>query len=138
MFTNEQLGNSLKQASELLRWDKGFDNFVFRMGFKEETSLTDAQKDQILSYLEVNVSRNDPLYIKAKAYIDQSEMSSDYFHNYPRKFRGAYYPVVMQFIAGLMVNSLDTRIDDNNNRRFIVDEVNNPWCEADTVYDDVV
>lgn len=138
MFTNEQLGNSLREASVLLRWDKGFDTFVFRMGFKEETSLSDAQKDQILSYLEKNVSRNDPIYTKAKAYIDQSEMSSSYFRNHPRKFRGAYRPVVMQFIAGLMINSLDTRIDDNDKRRFIVDEVNNPWCEADSVYDDVV
>jgi hypothetical protein len=108
------------------------------MGFKEETSLTDEEKNQILSYLEGNVSRNDPLYIKAKAYIDQSEMSSDYFHNHPRKFRGAYYPVVMQFIAGLMINYIDTSIDDKDKGKFIVDENNNPWCEADAVYDDVV
>jgi hypothetical protein len=52
------------------------------------------------------VIRSDPLFIKAKDCIDQSEMSSDYFHNYPRKFRGAYYPVTLKFIASLMVNSL--------------------------------
>ncbi|MFC7680317.1 hypothetical protein [Paenibacillus sp. GCM10028914] len=106
MYNDDQLADSLQSASYLIQNAKGFDTFVFRMGFKEELSLTDAQKDQILSYLEENVSRNDHLYIKAKAYIDQSEMSSDYFHKYPRKFRGAYRPVVMQFISGLMTNSL--------------------------------
>ncbi|TDG00908.1 hypothetical protein [Paenibacillus piri] len=137
MFKEVELADSLQSASYVIQNAKGFDTFVFRMGFKEETSLTDAQKDQILSYLEENVSRNDPLYIKAKAYIDQSEMSSDYFHNYPRKFRGAYRPVVMQFIAGLMTNSIDTRIDDKDFKGIIVDENNNPWCEADAVYDDI-
>ncbi|MEK4439080.1 hypothetical protein [Paenibacillus sp. FSL K6-2862] len=106
MFKDVQLANSLQSAKYVIQNARGFDTFVFRMGFKEETSLSDAKKDQILSYLEEHVSRNDPLYIKAKAYIDQSEMSSDYFHNHPRKFRGAYYPVVMQFIAGLMANSM--------------------------------
>jgi hypothetical protein len=141
MFTNEQLGNSLQSASSIVFRVKGFDTFVFRMGFKEEISLMDEDKKQILSYLEKNVSRNDPLFIRAKNCIDQSEMSSDYFYNYPRKFRGAYRPVVLKFIAGLMVNSIDTRIDDKEfkGKFIIVDESNNPnpWCEADAVYDDI-
>ncbi|WP_018758478.1 hypothetical protein [Paenibacillus terrigena] len=106
MFTNEQLDDSFKSASFVVFRAKGFDSLVFRKGFEEETSLTDDEKNQILSYLEEKVSKSDALFIKAKDCIDQSELSSDYFHNYPRKFRGAYYPVVLKFIAGLMVNSL--------------------------------
>lgn len=106
MFTNEQLDDSYKSASFVVLNAKGFDSLVFRKGFEEETSLTDHEKNQILSYLEEKVSRNDSLFIKAKHFIDESEMSSDYFHNYPRKFRGAYYRVVLKFIAGLMLNSL--------------------------------
>lgn len=111
MFTKGQLDDSFKSASSVVFRGKGFDTFVFRKGFEEETSLTDDEKNQILSYLEEKVSRSDALFIKAKECIDQSEMSSDYFHNYPRKFRGAYRPVVMQFLAGLMINSLDKTIN---------------------------
>jgi hypothetical protein len=139
MFKEVELADSLQSASYVIHNARGFDTFVFRKGFEEEISLTDEDKKQILSYLERNVSRNDPLFIRAKDCIDQSEMSSDYFHNYPRKFRGAYYPVVLKFIAGLMASSIDTRIDDKEfkGKFIIVDENNNPWCEADAVYDDI-
>lgn len=106
MFTNEQLDDSFKSASFVVLKARGFDTLVYRKGFEEETSLVDAEKNQILSYLGERLSRSDALFIRAKDCIDQSEMSSDYFHNYPRKFRGAYYLVVLKFIASLMVNSL--------------------------------
>ena len=63
MFKDEQLADSLQSASYVIQNDKRVDTFVSRMGFKEENSLTDALKDQILSYLEENVSRNDAYYL---------------------------------------------------------------------------
>ncbi|SFM51671.1 hypothetical protein SAMN03159341_14120 [Paenibacillus sp. 1_12] len=111
MITNEQLDDSFKSASVVVLKARGFDTLVIRKGFEDESSLMDDEKNQILSYLRERVSRSDPLFIKAKDCIDQSEMSSDYFHNYPRKFRGAYYSVTLKFIASLMVNSLVRNIN---------------------------
>lgn len=111
MFTNEQLDESFKSASYAIQNAKGFDTLVFRKGFEDETSLTDDDRKQILGYLKGTVNRSDALYVRAKECIDQSESSSDYFHNYPRRFRGAYYKVVLRFIAAIMTDSLYRNIN---------------------------
>lgn len=108
MFTLEQLDNAYKNALLVVQFEGGFDTFTFRKGFEHEFILSDDEKKQILDYVESKIQQGSPQYQQIKSQIDQQEfLSTDYYCNpAPRKFVGAYAPVVYKTFAGLMAMSL--------------------------------
>ena len=100
MFTKKQLDTAYEDAALLA--SKKVDTFTFRMGFQQDVAPKD--QEQILVYLQQRLQLGDPLYTALKGQIDRQEfLSTDYYANpYPRRFRGAYGPVVRKTFAGLM------------------------------------
>lgn len=115
MFKISQLDEAFKQSLSVVNFRGGFDTFLFRKGFKE-SFLSEKQRTEILDYVKTNI--DDNVYINVKTQIDEQEsLITGYYSNpqyssiRPRKFRGAYAPVVYQTFAGLMEFSLLQQIE---------------------------
>ncbi|WML41996.1 hypothetical protein RCG19_10420 [Neobacillus sp. OS1-2] len=105
MFTIIQLDNAFNSAIGIVNFKGGFDAFKFRKGFEEDTTISIAEKEEILAYLETKIPKSSMTYLIVKERINQQEfLSTDYYANpHPRKFRGAYAPVVLKTFAGIML-----------------------------------
>lgn len=118
MVTNTEMQDALESVEEMLNlvhtsrlsgnFVKGINTFFFRKGiFEEDMSIDINVKEQVLSYVEETVEKSHFAYQTMKFFIDDSELSSDYFLCNPsRKFRGAYKPVVLKTIASMVLFEL--------------------------------
>ena len=79
-------------------------NTQFRKGFEEDTTITPSDKEQVLSFLKTKMPKTSADYQKLKSQVDKQEfLTTDYYASpYPKKFRGAYAPVVLKTFAGIM------------------------------------
>lgn len=107
MFTKEELHNALSESIMVLS-RVSVDTFVFRKSFERDFELEEEEKRQILSYVRENICQEHSIYRTLKREIDRQEfLSTDYYQNlYPRRFLGAYAPVVYKTFAGVMAMSL--------------------------------
>lgn len=101
MYSSKILNQMFHESLSIISYKGGYDTFAFRQVFQ---TLSTQEKMEIYSYLEAAVSKNSYIYRKVKDQIDRTEfLSSDYYANsFPRQFRGAYYPVVLQTLGGIM------------------------------------
>lgn len=107
MYTTEQLEDAYDSALCVINYKGGFDTFKFRRGGFEDDPSPASDKQQVLAYLKTKMPQTGILFAKVKKQIDTEEFSSDYYTNPdPRKFRGAYAPVVLKTVAGIMLVSL--------------------------------
>lgn len=108
MLTSQQLQKAFTDALQLIQFKGGFDTFAFRKGFEREFSLNHSDKEQILNYIKIRIQKGDPVYQQVKSEIDKQEfLTTDYYTNpHPRRFLGAYAPVVYKTFAGVMAVSL--------------------------------
>lgn len=108
MFTKQQLQDAFDDALAIVNFNGGFDTFTFRKDFEQMESLNTSEKEQILDYVKDRVQKGTAVFQKIKSEIDKQEfLTTDYYANpYPRKFLGAYAPVVYKTFAGLMAMSL--------------------------------
>ena len=106
MYSPEALQKALADAVLISNYKRGFDTFAFRKSF--EQNLSRNEQKEILDYLKANAQQSSPAYQKTKRELDRQEfLTTDYYVNpYPRKFRGAYAPVVYKTLAGIMWASL--------------------------------
>lgn len=106
MFNISQLDEAFKQSLSVVNFKGGFDTFKFRKGFEQEFNLSLEEKEEILDYVEQKLTNST--FHTVKSQIDNQEfLTSDFYANpYPRKFRGAYAPVVFKTFAGVMALSL--------------------------------
>jgi len=109
MFPIEKLDNAFNSALSIVNFRGGFDTFQFRKGFENEFNLTEDEKNEILDYLNRKLRKGNNIYQLVKNQINQSEfLTTAYYANptYPRRFRGAYHPVIMRTFGGAMALSL--------------------------------
>jgi hypothetical protein len=118
MFTDENLKQALADAVSIAHFKGGFDTLVFRKGF-EESEFTVSEKQSILDYISTNLGDNT--YLAVKNQVDKQQfLFSEYYSCpeccsiRPRKFRGAYKPVIQRTFAGLMELSLCQQIENRN------------------------
>lgn len=88
----------------------GFDTFAFRKFY--EVGLDKEEQIAIMDFVKEKIPKGTPIYQAVKKQIDEQEfLTTDYYANpYPRKFIGAYAPVVYKTFAGLMAMSLSQQI----------------------------
>ena len=108
MFSLQQLQSAMNDALLVVNFQGGFDSFAFRKSFERDYGLSKDDKNEILNYLKTHVQKDGHIYHLVKKQIDAQEfLSSDYYANpYPRKFVGAYAPVVYKTLGGIMATSL--------------------------------
>lgn len=108
MYTKKQLDKAFNDFLSILNHKGGIDTFKFRYGFKTDFGLSKEEKEDIYNYLEKAIPKGCAIYRKVKGEIDCTEfLTTDYYKNpSPRQFKGAYYPVVLQTIGGIMAVSL--------------------------------
>lgn len=107
MYTTAQLDNAFNASVFVVNFKGGFDTFKFRKSFEEETTITQEEKDQILSYLKSKIKKGDAIYTEIKNQIDSKEFNSDYYEDQTyRNSRGAYFPVILKTFAGIMLIKL--------------------------------
>lgn len=104
-FCKQQLDDAFNSSLCILNFKGGFDTYKFRKGFEENTNFSIAEKEEILAYLKTKITKSSKIYRIVKEWVDKLEfLSTDYYSSpYPRKFRGAYSPVVLKTIAGIML-----------------------------------
>lgn len=104
MYTIKQFDDAFNSALCVINFKGGFDSYKFRKGFEQDTNISTAEKKEILDYLITKMSKSSRTYRIVKERIDKQEfLSTDYYANsYPRKYRGAYSPVVLKTFAGVM------------------------------------
>lgn len=102
--TNYSFDERFATVQSLINFNGGIDTYTIRRHFEEDTSISTEQKEKIITYLKTKVPKNSIVYTKVKNQIDNQEFFiKDYYANpYPRTVRGAYAPVVLKTIAGLM------------------------------------
>lgn len=98
-YTITQLKQRLYDAILLTITFPKIDTLVFR---KELLNLTSEQRKQLKAVSKGYLNRHPILMKMVKDAIDNSEFSSAYYHNSPRKFRGAYKNCIYDTFAGLM------------------------------------
>jgi hypothetical protein len=122
MYTINQLDDAFNSALCIVNFKGGFDSFKFRKGFEEETAISNQEKKEILDYLKIRLKRGNEIFEKIREQIEKQEFASDYYQNpYPRKFRGAYYPVILKTFAGIILISL---LLLNNNMQTATEDIN--------------
>lgn len=111
MFGIERLEHAFNTTLSVVNFRGGFDTFTFRQGFQHEFELSNADKNEILDYLKTKAPQGGSIFQAVKAQIDTQEfLSTDYYMNpFPRKFFGAYSPVIHKTMGGLMAMSLQNK-----------------------------
>lgn len=106
MYTPEALQKAMADTVLIVNHKRGFDTFAFRKSF--ELNSPQNEQQEIMDYLKEHAVKGSPAYQRTKSQIDRQEfLTTDYYVNpYPRKFRGAYAPVVYKTLAGVMWASL--------------------------------
>ncbi len=106
MIAIQDLQRAMKEAVSVVCFAGGIDTLVFRKGF-EESARSAAEKQEILAYIDANLSQN--VYLDLKKKIDGEEFLFSEYYSCPaccgdgrRKFRGAYKPVIHRTFAGIM------------------------------------
>lgn len=104
MIEENALNRAFRDASHVIFFRGGLDTFAFRKGFETELDLSEPERRQLLSYVKEKLGRGTVAYQALKREIDRQEfLSTDYYVNpYPRRFYGAYAPVVFKTFAGVM------------------------------------
>lgn len=104
MFNINQLDNGFKEFLSIVNFKGGFDTFKFRKGYEDNTTISNAEKEEILDYLKTKMPKISFPYQLVRSQINQKEfLLTDYYASpYPRNFRGAYAPVVLKTFAGIM------------------------------------
>lgn len=106
MVSEDVLRKAVADAADVVKFKGGFDTFAFRKHFEKELPKKDQQ--MILAFVKDNLAKGTPIYEAVKEQIDHQEfLATDYYANpYPRKFYGAYAPVVYKTFAGLVAVSM--------------------------------
>lgn len=118
MFTNEALKEAMTTAISVVNFRGGFDTLVFQKCF-EESEFSEEEKQSILDYIRINLT--DATYLAVKTQVDKQQFLFTEWNSCPkccsirpRKFRGAYKPVIQRTFAGLMELSLCQQIEIKN------------------------
>lgn len=114
MLTNKELDDAFNSALSVVNFKGGFDSFKFRKGFEEDANISIEDKDIIMNYLENKLPKSSDVYQSVSKQINDSEfLSTDYYANpHPRKFRGAYAPVVRKTFAGIMLLVIEQKREE--------------------------
>lgn len=104
MLPIKELDDAYNSSLSIVTFKGGFDSFKYRKGFEEDTNLSIEDKEELLNYLKSKMQKNSSEYQAVRKQINQEEfLSTDYYANpHPRKFRGAYAPVILKTFAGVM------------------------------------
>lgn len=118
MFTVENLGNAFNDALSVVNFSGGFDTLVFQKGY-EESEFSKTEKESILDYIRTNLS--NATYLAVKTQVDKQQFLFTEWYSSPgscsirpRKFRGAYAPIIQRTFAGLMELSLCQQIENKS------------------------
>lgn len=108
MFSPEALQKAMAETVLVVNFQGGFDTFTFRKAFESDFDLSKEEQGKILDYLKTKIQKGNHIYHIVKNQIDNQEfLSTDYYANpYPRKFLGAYAPVIYKTLGGVMAMSL--------------------------------
>lgn len=104
MLAVKKLDDAFNSALNVVNFKGGFDSFKFRKGFDEDTNISIEDKKEIMKYLENKIPKSSDEYQLVRKQINHNEfLSTDYYANpHPRKFRGAYAPVILKIFVGIM------------------------------------
>ena len=98
-YTINQLKDGLHNATLIALCFPKIDTLVFRRNL---ASIGKKEREQLLVLSKAYLGCHPVLKQMIKYAIDTSEFSSSYYHNAPRKFRGAYNKCVYQTFSGMM------------------------------------
>lgn len=102
MYSSQALQRAMEGTLCAVNFRGGVDTFAFRKAFERE--LGEGEKAEILEYIKQRIPLGGTTYQTVKSQIDTQEfLTTDYYQSpYPRKFLGAYAPVVYKTLGGIM------------------------------------